>query len=160
MYAAAFGIGEDGAMRYAATSVPEMAALSGFMAAIASTMKGELIGFACGHDAASHRPWFDRVGTALERAGHHAWLDDPFELAEVAVHPSIQGRGVGTLLSASIQERLGGRRAILVTYHDDHPAKRFYRRLGWQVLVEDFEYAPGRPYTSILGFRRADATHA
>lgn len=154
LQAVAFGRGDDAVTRYESESLPEMAAFTGFMAAIAQTAQGALVGFACGHDARPHRPWFDRFGGSLDRAGHWAWLDDPFELAEVVVHPAWQGRGVGSRLCGSMQDRLGDRLAILLTYHGDHPAKRFYWRLGWQVLVEDFIYAPGRLPTSILGFRK------
>lgn len=150
IHAAAFGTGGEGARRYERESLPEMTRMPGFVAAVAQR-HGEIVGFACGHDATPHQPWANRVYAALVKDGFEAWTRDPFEFADIAILPGMQNRGIGRLLLDAIITNVPHRFCILVTFHGPHPAKRFYLRAGWITLVEDFEYLPGRPLTSILG---------
>lgn len=153
VHAAAFGRDEAAAIRYATVSLPEMAAYPGLLASVVFAA-GRIVGLAFGHAATPHLPWSVRVYRGLRDAGHDGWTHDPFEVADVATDPAWQNRGIGRLLLHDLVDQVTQPRAILVTYHGDHPAKRFYLRAGWTVLVEDFFHVPDRPPTSILGFDR------
>jgi GNAT superfamily N-acetyltransferase len=155
VHAAAFGRDEAAAIRYATVSLPEMAAYPGFLASVVFAAD-RIVGLAFGHAATPHLPWSDRVYCSLRDAGHEEWTRDPFEVADVATHPDWQNHGIGRLVLDDLVGRFTGSRAILVTYHGDHPAKRFYLRAGWTVLVEDFFYIPDRPPTSILGLEQPE----
>ncbi|HEU0165247.1 MAG TPA: GNAT family N-acetyltransferase [Thermomicrobiales bacterium] len=153
IHAAAFSRDDAAGSRYAEISLPEMVAYPDFLATVAIAEE-QIVGFSCGHAATPHLPWSDRVYRSLRDAGHDAWTRDPFEIADVAVDPAWQNRGIGRLLLDDLIDQITQPRAILVTYHGDHPAKRFYLRAGWTVLVDDFFYVPDRPPTSILGLDR------
>lgn len=154
VHAAAFGTGKKGVTRYERESLPEMMRMPGFVAAIAQR-DDEIAGFACGHEAAPHQPWASRVFAALVSAGHDAWTDDTFEFADIAVRPEWQGQGIGRLLLDAVTAEVSHRYCVLVTYNGPHAAKRLYLRAGWVILVEDFRYRTGSPFTSIMGLDRS-----
>ncbi len=61
--------------------------------------------------------------------------DGRWFVANVAVHPSCQGRGIARrLMEAAIEgvRRRGGRKVILQVRTDNEPAQRLYRRLGFR----------------------------
>ncbi len=56
-------------------------------------------------------------------------------ISNVAVHPTLQGRGIGRqLMDAALEgiRRQGGRRVLLQVRTDNEPAQRLYRRLGFE----------------------------
>ncbi len=56
-------------------------------------------------------------------------------ISNVAVHPSLQGRGIGRqLMDAALEgiRRQRGRRVLLQVRTDNEPAQRLYRRLGFE----------------------------
>jgi GNAT superfamily N-acetyltransferase len=71
-----------------------------------------------------------------------------YDLYWVAVDPSVQGAGVGSLLVAEMEKRLAGVARIIVVEtagRDDYrPTREFYLRRGYEVVgqVPDF-YEPG-----------------
>ncbi len=154
VHAAAFGTGEEGAIRYERESLPGMTCMPGFIASIAQR-DDEIAGFACGHEAAPHQPWASRVFAALAAQGFEDWTRDTFEFADIVVHPDVQGQGIGRLLLDAVIAKVSHRYCILVTYNGPHAAKRLYLRAGWVTLVEDFRYRIGSPFTSIMGLDRS-----
>ena len=81
-------------------------------------------------------------------------------LWQLAVHPLVQGLGLGTALVRALEQRLRARgleQARLSVEHDNPGAARLYRRLGYRELgsaVESWLVAGGRRYvtvTSVLG---------
>jgi GNAT superfamily N-acetyltransferase len=113
-------------------------------------MDDRAVGFAVGHDTVAREEWLRHVMTATRGTPVHDWLPDAWYLADIAVLPEMQGRGVGRQMHDVLMDLTVDRRRMLVTYHGDHPAKRFYRRLGWVELVPDLEYVPGAPLTSLM----------
>lgn len=71
-----------------------------------------------------------------------------YDLYWVAVDPSVQGAGVGSLLVAEMEKRLAGVARIIVVEtagrEDYRPTREFYLRRGYEVVgqVPDF-YEPG-----------------
>lgn len=124
---------------------------AGFCAMVATTPEGAAAGFAYGYLSLPGQWWRDHVAPALgwERAA--AWLGDAFQLAELAVAPAWQGRGLGAALHDALLDRVATPRAVLSTLDSSTVAFGMYRRRGWEQLLADFRF-PGvaRPY-AILG---------
>lgn len=76
-------------------------------------------------------------------------------LWQLAVHPLLQGAGIGTAMVAVLEERLRARglmEARLSVEHDNPDAARLYRRLGYAgcaSAVESWPVAGGRRYVTV-----------
>ena len=110
----------------------------------------QMIGFVIGYDARALPAWFDTMMRAVRATPVASWLPDAWYLADIAVLPGAQRTGVGTQLHDHIMPLVAGRQCMLVTFHGDHPAKRFYTRLGWREVIPDLEYQPNAPLTSLM----------
>jgi GNAT superfamily N-acetyltransferase len=109
---------------------------SGFRLVIA-TQGEQLLGFAYGRRPSPGQPWHDFVAEVLQAAGEEAWLKDAYQLAEMAVLPESQGRGIGGRLHDRLLQDLPQKRALLTTMAANSPAYRLYLRKGWKLLVDD-----------------------
>ncbi|WP_067478231.1 GNAT family N-acetyltransferase [Actinomadura hibisca] len=116
-------------------------------------------GFAYGFHGERGQWWHDVVRGALVQVGgeEHAagWLDDPFEVAELHVHPDAQGQGLGRALLTGLCAGRTERTVVLSTLHraDDTPARRLYRSVGMVDLLTDFEFPGGGPRYAVMGGR-------
>ncbi len=76
-------------------------------------------------------------------------------LWQLAVHPLLQGLGIGTALIAELEDRVrrrGRSEARLGVEHDNPAAHRLYRRLGYREhgsAVESWPIADGRRYVTV-----------
>lgn len=122
---------------------------------------GQVVGFAYGYTGEPGGWWYDRVRAGLPGETAQTWLDRPFELAELAVAPHAQGRGLGAQLHDQLLALASRRhrRAVLSTLEAESRAMHLYRRRGWQVLAPRFRFMPGPTYR-ILGRRLAPITPA
>jgi hypothetical protein len=112
----------------------------------------ELVGFVYGYTGAPGQWWYDRVERALDRDGRSRWLEPGhFELTELAVRPAFQGRGVGSRLHDHVLEGLPHDRALLSALADNAPVVGFYRRRGWETVLDRLRFEPGRPEFTIMG---------
>ena len=112
----------------------------------------ELVGFVYGYTGARGQWWYDRVARALDRESRRRWLDPGhFEFTELAVRPDFQGRGVGSRLHDRILEGLPHERAMLSALADNTPVVAFYRRRGWEVVLDRLRFEAGRPEFTIMG---------
>ncbi len=114
-----------------------------------------VIGFAYGFHGTTGQWWHDLVRSALAAAGGRdlaqTWLGDSFEVAEVHVHPSYQGRGVGrAMVPALIHPRLE-RTALLSTQDTDSRARRLYRSLGFSDLLTGYRFPGTDPPYAVMG---------
>jgi ribosomal protein S18 acetylase RimI-like enzyme len=97
---------------------------------------GALIGFPC-----ASRDWWPRnVRPALKATGNAHWLDGAFELAELHVHPNVQGAGVGTALIESAIEHTSLTHIVLSANVANRRAREFYRRRGFRTLTGPFRW--------------------
>lgn len=139
VYAAAFsapGYDEppEAATTFGADQLPVHAERDGFRRVLA-LHDGGPVGFAYGYTGERGQWWSDRVAERAPASVVDEWLGGHFEVVELAVVPSTQGRGLGTTLMAALLRDLPHERALLTTYADDRAAPRLYRRTGWRVLA-------------------------
>ena len=121
--------------------------------AIADRPPEEVVGFAYGYTSRPGQWWYDAVTRRLDPAVNAAWMDDPFEVVELAVRPAHQGQGTGGRLHDALLEGLPHRAAVLSTAAVETAATHLYRRRGWVILSDSFTF-PGTnvPY-AIMGLR-------
>ncbi len=112
----------------------------------------ELVGFVYGYTGAPGQWWYDRVARALDRDARRLWLEPGhFEFTELAVRPDFQRRGVGSRLHDRVLEDLPHERAMLSALADNAPVVAFYRRRGWEVVLDRLRFEAGRPEFTIMG---------
>jgi len=123
---------------------------------------GQLVGFCYGFHGENGQWWHDMVAAALaSRSGgaysggavsaQRAWLDDSFEIAELHVLPSRQGRGIGRALLLTIAAGRPERTAVLSTADAPTRARRLYRGVGFTDLLTDFRFSGGEPPYAVMG---------
>ena len=154
VWSAAHGLSSASATRreFGATRIPRHARREGFLFVGAFAPEDRLVGFVYGYTGAPGQWWHDKVAAALDPEARATWLDPPhFELTEIAVDPPWQGRGVGSRLHDAVLEGPPFERALLSALADNGPVLDFYARRGWQVLLDELRFEPGRPVFSILG---------
>lgn len=149
IHQAAFRDTDDRALRFRDVDIPNMATHDGFACVLAS-IADQPVGYALGHDAAARQDWLHNVMAASRGTPVHDWLPDAWYLAEIAALPELQRRGIGRRMHDALMDLTADRRRVLITYHGDHPAKRFYHRLGWIEVIPDLEYCPGAPLSSLM----------
>ncbi len=120
-----------------------------------------IVAIGYGYRGAPHQWWQQQVYTGMRRSSwpeHSAreLLSDYFELTELHVHPSAQGRGIGsTLLERLLRDR--PERAVLLSTPEvdaeDNRAWRLYRRAGFGDVVRHFIFAGDTREFAILGRR-------
>jgi ribosomal protein S18 acetylase RimI-like enzyme len=132
---------------------------------LTAQVNGQLAGFTYGFHGESGQWWHDMVAAALatrSEAGAAAaeyadseapgvWLDDSFEIAELHVLPSCQGRGIGRSLLLSLASARPERTAVLSTADAPTKARRLYRGLGFTDLLTDFRFSGSEPPYAVMG---------
>jgi ribosomal protein S18 acetylase RimI-like enzyme len=142
IYRDAHGIDDAEAQRFLSGAFAKHATWLDFRLFVA-TYEGIPVGFVYGYTSRPGQWWHDTIRPALEAAGHAAWQRDAVELAEIAVSPAVQGRGIGTAMLEAFLADAEGRAILLSTMAN--PADRaqaLYRRHGFVDLVAGFLY-PG-----------------
>jgi len=122
--------------------------------AVTATQLRELVGFGYGYQGRPGDWWHDVVSGALDRRAAKRWMDDDFEVAELHVHPSHQGRGLGRLLLQSLLDNSTSRTVVLSTHDRQSPARELYRSFGFVDLLCDFRFPGSTEVYAILGLER------
>ena len=133
---------------------------------------GQLVGFCYGFHGENGQWWHDMVAAALASrscsvisdsvisdggssggavSGQRTWLDDSFEIAELHVLPSWQGKGIGRSLLLTIAAGRPERTAVLSTADAPTRARRLYRGVGFTDLLTDFRFSGGEPPYAVMG---------
>lgn len=126
----------------------------GFRAVATIDDSGALMGFGYGYTSLPGQWWHDQVDSGLRGDQRTRWMTDCFEVVEMHVRPSAQGRGYGAAQLAALLYAATGSRVLLSTPEADERtsrAWRLYRRFGFEDVLRHF-YFPGdeRPF-AILG---------
>ncbi|MFL5624723.1 MAG: GNAT family N-acetyltransferase [Ktedonobacteraceae bacterium] len=131
-----------------AVSLARHAQRPGFRCSLAlEDTNGQVLGFTYGYTGAAGQWWHDRVSKALGPQKAETWLTGNFELVELAVLPSEQGRGIGGRLHDTLLTALPHRTAALSTYQLETTALHLYRKRGWITLLDGFVFpGSGEPF--------------
>lgn len=115
---------------------------------VVALREGRAVGFAYGFRGGPGQWWYDVVTDELRRRGRRAaaarWFSDPFEVAEVHVHPDEQGRGIGRRVLERLTAERAERTAALSTHVGPSPARNLYRSCGFVEVLGEFRF-PGSP---------------
>ena len=99
------------------------------------------VGFIYGYQSRPGQWWHDQVRDSLINGGHGSWVENSLELAEVAVLPAFQGRGIGTRLIDAFLLGVAQPVLLAVEAMESH-AHVLYAAHGFEDLIADFRY-PG-----------------
>jgi ribosomal protein S18 acetylase RimI-like enzyme len=130
----------------------------GYLGVAGFAPDGAIVAIAYGYLTHPGDWWSDTVHPHLRDAGHDAAIADAFAIAEVAVTPPYQGRGLGSRLLDDLLRRIDAPRVLLGVYTDNAIARHVYEKRGFVVLTAPFRFFAGdRPYLvmgAALGARR------
>jgi ribosomal protein S18 acetylase RimI-like enzyme len=130
-----------------------------------------LAGFTYGFHGVPGQWWHDTVVSALTLYSHASasrgaggggprvaadgpgWLDDSFEVAELHVMPSCQGKGIGRELLLRLTSGRPEHTAVLSTADAESRARRLYRGVGFTDLLTGFRFSGGEPPYAVMGAR-------
>jgi ribosomal protein S18 acetylase RimI-like enzyme len=75
--------------------------------------------------------WREQITGPLSTAERELWLNDAFEFAELHVHLTAQGRGVGSQLHDALIAAHPHSTALLSVMHRSAVARHLYASRGW-----------------------------
>lgn len=136
----ATGSTDENAQSFVTGTYPKHVRWPGFRLYLAA-IDGSPIGFVYGYESRPGQWWHDCVAPALQQAGKGEWLSGSIELAEIAVLPQFQGRGVGTRLIDTFLDDADCP-VLLAVEGKDERAHVLYAAHGFHDLLTDFTY-PG-----------------
>jgi len=119
----------------------------------------QLRGIAYGYRGAPDQWWQQQVQRGLRHCGlPYAEIDrlmsDYFELTELHIHPSAQGRGLGEALARRLLSDRAESRVLLSTPErtgQPNRAWRLYRRLGFADIIRGYHFSGDPRAFAILG---------
>lgn len=114
-----------------------------------------MLGISYGYRGAAGQWWHEQVRRGLllssGMSAVDAWMADYFELTELHVRPTAQGRGVGERLLRHLLDGVHTGTTLLSTPEGTSRAWRLYRRVGFQDVLRDYLFAGDpRPF-AVLG---------
>ncbi|WP_166654796.1 MULTISPECIES: N-acetyltransferase [Mycobacteriaceae] len=118
-----------------------------------------LLGIAYGYCGAPDQWWQQQVVAGLHRIGVPAeevgrLMGNYFELTELHIHPSAQGRGLGEALARRLLTGRSEAHVLLSTPEiigEANRAWRLYRRLGFTDVIRGYHFAGDPRAFAILG---------
>lgn len=134
----ATGVDMETAQGFASGTYPKHVGWPGFRLFMAA-IDANPVGFVYGYRSLPGQWWHDQVRESLVQAGHERWLENAIELAEIAVLPTFQGRGIGTRLIDAFLEEVA-QPVLLALEADDDRTHALYAAHGFQALLPTFYY--------------------
>jgi ribosomal protein S18 acetylase RimI-like enzyme len=118
-----------------------------------------LLGVAYGYCGAPDQWWQQQVVAGLQRMGADRdriaeLMTSYFELTELHIHPSVQGRGLGEALARRLLADRAEHHVLLSTPEingEANRAWRLYRRLGFTDVIRGYHFAGDPRAFAILG---------
>ncbi len=98
----------------------------------------------------SHRGAEPLVGCATLHLNQ--WLDEPaWQLRGMATAPDFRKRGLGREILAFLENDIYGTQAVRLLWCNARiPATRFYQKLGWQIVSEEFAIPTAGPHVRMV----------
>jgi len=112
---------------------------------------GLVVGMVYGYRSREGQWWHDAVAEELDPSLASDWLKNSFELAEVAVAPRRQNRGIGGALVNELLKNRSEETCVLST-RTDSDAHRLYDRLGFEAILS-MRFATAGALFFIMGKR-------
>ncbi len=152
IYREAFGqapyFKDEHEVRAFAKLLPQHTQRAGFRCVVAmeEDMR-DVLGFAYGYTGADGQWWHNLVLRDMSDEDAELWMSDVFEMVELAVRPSEQGHGYGSMVHDALLYGRPHSTAALSTYDVETPALKLYEKRGWMTLLRNFIF-PGyaEPY--------------
>jgi ribosomal protein S18 acetylase RimI-like enzyme len=157
-------IRRDGWKAVAAVEVPDpsdpgAARASGTGHSAAQLGTAPIVGVAYGYCGAPDQWWHQQVVAGLQRVGAdlsriEELMTSYFELTELHIHPSAQGRGLGEALTRRLLAGRGESHVLLSTPEingESNRAWQLYRRLGFTDIIRGYHFAGDPRAFAILG---------
>ena len=108
---------------------------------------GRMLGFAYGYTSARGQWWHVNVRSALPPRLAGEWLEDSFQLTEIAVRSKDQGQGIGGQLHDRLLGGVPHAKAVLSTLDAQTVAYYMYQGRGWVTLLENYYFTGvSQPY--------------
>lgn len=122
-------------------------------------IEGNPVGFIYGYRSEPGQWWHDQVASVLRSSDLGWWLENSVELAEVAVLPQFQHRGIGSMLIEAYLANHGNP-VLLAMEAADESTHRLYRAHGFIDLITNYRYPdwPDDPMI-IMGREIPEDTH-
>lgn len=134
----ATGVSDTDAQSFAEGTYPKHVGWPGFRLFIAA-IDANPLGFIYGYQSLPGQWWHDEVRDALIQANQGHWLENALELAEIAVLPQFQGRGIGTrLIDAFLSEV--AQPVLLALEASDERTHTLYAAQGFHDVLTEFRY--------------------
>jgi ribosomal protein S18 acetylase RimI-like enzyme len=106
-----------------------------------------MLGFAYGYASNRGQWWHENVRSALPPYLAREWLEDSYQLTEIAVRPEAQGRGIGSELHDRLLGSVSHAKAVLSTLDAETVAYYMYQARGWVTLLENYYFTGvSQPY--------------
>lgn len=121
--------------------------------------RARLLGVAYGYRGAPDQWWQQQVVRGLRHVGFpnahiNRLMGDYFELTELHIHPSAQGRGLGEALARRLLSDRPEAHVLLSTPEingEPNRAWRLYRRLGFTDVIRGYHFAGDPRAFAVLG---------
>ncbi len=113
----------------------------------------EVVGFAYGFTSRPDTWWRELVTAEMNPLTVQEWMEDCFELVELAVVPVYQGRRIGGQLHDTLLAGVFHRTAVLSTLQADTNALHLYQKRGWVNLLENFRFPGIQMPFAIMGLK-------
>lgn len=146
----------DDAQAFAAGTFPKHVGWPAFRLFIAA-IDASPVGFIYGYRSVPGQWWHDQVRDDLVKTGNAAWLANSLELAEIAILPQFQGRGIGTRLIDAFLEGVA-QPVLLAVDAEDERTHRLYGAHGFRDLLTEFHYTGWDDRIIVMG-RPAQGEH-
>ena len=142
-----------------AVAVVEAETRAGEIPAAEQLAAAPMLGVAYGYQGAPDQWWQQQVVRGLHRVGFPRdesalLMGDYFELTELHIHPSAQGRGLGEALARRLLADRAEANVLLSTPEtngESNRAWRLYRRLGFADVIRGYHFSGDPRAFAILG---------
>lgn len=111
---------------------------SGYTGLVLADDAGEMVGFIYGYRSLPGQYYHDLLLDSLQTIGKQAWLNDCFEVVELAILPANQGKGLAKKLLDALITEITAKHSILTTRRTNNRALSLYKQKGWIVLHDAF----------------------